>query len=130
MARRNNEAKVTFTAQTGEFNNAIKKANTEMSRLQAELRLNAEQMRTTGETAEGLQKRHELLSAQLVSAHDKTEALRKKLEKAKEIFGENSVEAQRLEAQLINAQIAEERIKQSINECNTALAITVRRFKK
>lgn len=122
MARRNNEAKVTFTAQTGEFNNAIKKANTEMSRLQAELRLNAEQMRTTGETAEGLQKRHELLSAQLVSAHDKTEALRKKLEKAKEIFGENSVEAQRLEAQLINAQIAEERIKQSINECNTALA--------
>ena len=56
MAKKNNEAKITFTAATGEFNKAIKESNDEMSKLRAEMRLNAEQMKTTGETAEGLEK--------------------------------------------------------------------------
>lgn len=122
MAKKNNEAKIRFTAETGSFNDSIKQATSEMSKLQAELKLNAEQMKTTGTNAEGLERKHEILTAQLSAAHDKTEALSEKLAKAKEIFGENSEEVSRLETQLINAQIAEERIKQAINECETALS--------
>lgn len=122
MAKKNNEAKITFTAATGEFNKAIKESNDEMSKLRAEMRLNAEQMKTTGETAEGLEKKHQNLSDQLAVSQDKTEALSQKLDKAKEIFGENSEEAKKLETQLINARIAEEKIKQSIQQCEAAMS--------
>jgi len=122
MAKKNNEAKITFTAATGEFNKAIKESNDEMSKLRAEMRLNAEQMKTTGETAEGLEKKHQNLSDQLAVSQDKTEALSQKLDKAKEIFGDNSEEAKKLETQLINARIAEEKIKQSIQQCEAAMS--------
>lgn len=122
MAKKNNEAKITFTAATGEFNKAIKESNDEMSKLRAEMRLNAEQMKTTGETAEGLEKKHQNLSDQLAISQDKTEALSQKLDKAKEIFGDNSEEAKKLETQLINARIAEEKIKQSIQQCEAAMS--------
>ena len=122
MAKKDNEAKILFTAETGSFNTAIKKANDEMGKLRAELRLNAEQMKTTGQTAEGLENKHRILSNQLETAQDKTEALSQKLEKAKEIFGENSSEVSKLETQLTNAKIAEEKIKQAIQECEAALS--------
>lgn len=122
MAKKDNEAKILFTAETGSFNTAIKKANDEMGKLRAELRLNAEQMKTTGQTAEGLENKHKILTNQLDAAQDKTEALSQKLEKAKEIFGENSSEVSKLETQLTNAKIAEEKIKQAIQECETALS--------
>lgn len=122
MAKKNNEAKIKFTAETGDFNDSIKKSNDELSKLRAEMRLNAEQMKTTGETAEGLEKKHQNLSNQLAVAQEKTVALSQKLDKAREIFGSNSEEAKKLETQLINAQIAEEKIKQSIQDCEKALS--------
>lgn len=122
MAKKDNEAKIIFSAETGGFNTAIKKANDEMSKLRAELKLNAEQMKTTGETAEGLENKHRILTNQLEVAQDKTTALSQKLEKAREIFGENSSEVSKLETQLTNARIAEEKIKQAIQQCETALS--------
>jgi phage-related minor tail protein len=122
MAKKDNEAKIIFSAETGGFNTAIKKANDEMSKLRAELKLNAEQMKTTGETAEGLENKHRILTNQLEVAQDKTTALSQKLDKAREIFGENSAEVSKLETQLTNARIAEEKIKQAIQQCETALS--------
>lgn len=116
-----NEAKIKFTAETGEFNDQIKKANNEMSQLRGELKLNEEQMKTTGETVEGLEKKHALLESQLKASQSKTEALNAKIEKATEIFGEDSQEVMKLKTQLTNAQIAEEKIKQAIEKCNGAL---------
>jgi hypothetical protein len=116
-----NEAKIKFTAETGEFNNQIKKSNDEMSLLRAEMKLNETQMKATGTTVEGLENKHKILSNQLKASEDKTEALNQKVQKAVEIFGENSAEATKLKTQLLNAQNAEEKIRQEVDRCNKEL---------
>ena len=116
-----NEVKIRFSAETGEFNDSIKKANREMSELRAELKLNETQMKTTGATVEGLEQKHRILSNQLQASQDKTEALNQKVNKAIEIYGENSDEVSKLRIQLLNAQTAEEKIKQAIQSCNDEL---------
>lgn len=113
-----NEAKIKFTAETGEFNDAIKKANDEMSLLRAELKLNETQMKNTGASVEALEKQHSLLERQLKASESKTEALSQKVQKAAEIYGENSTEVTKLKTQLTNAQTAEEKVKKAIADCN------------
>lgn len=116
-----NEAKIKFTAETGEFNKAIQKSNAEMSELRAELKLNEAQMKTTGETVDGLEKKHDLLQKQLETSRGKTDALSQKVAKAAEIFGDNSLEVTKLKTQLANAQTAEEKLKQEIKQCTDAI---------
>ena len=120
MAKKN-EAKVKFSAETKDFNDSIKKSNKEMSLAREELKLADAQMKTSGKSVEGLQKKHDILQGELSSSQDKTEALSKKLEKAITIFGENSEEAMNLRVQLVKAQSAQEKIKQEINACNKEL---------
>ena len=116
-----NEAKIKFTAETGEFNSAIKKANSEMSELRAELRLNETQMKGAGASAELLENRHRILAQQLAAAESKSAALAQKVNKAAEIYGENSNEVSKLRTQLLNAQNAEEKVRQAVNNCNSGL---------
>ena len=116
-----NEAKIKFTAETAEFNDAIKKSNSEMSKLRAEFKLNEAEMKNNGASVEGLEKKHDLLEQQLSVAKDKTEALSGKVEAATRIFGENSDEVTKLKTQLANAQTAEEKIRGAINDCNAEL---------
>lgn len=116
-----NEAKIKFTAETKEANAAIKAYNGEMSELRAELKLNETQMKATGNSVDSLKKKHSILENQLKASEGKTEALNQKVQKAVEIFGENSQEASKLRTQLVNAQTAEERIRQAISKCNTEL---------
>lgn len=117
----NNEAKIKFTAETGPFNKAIQQANNEMSELRAELKLNETQMKETGTTVEGLENKHSILQKQLNASKDKTEALSQKVQKAVEIFGENSTEASKLRTQLLNAQNAEEKMRQAVAQCAAEL---------
>lgn len=121
MAKNNNEAKIKFTAETGEFNENIKKADKTLGNLRAELKLNETQMRTTGATVEGLEERHTILSRQLAASQSKTEALAAKIEVATRLFGENSDEVLSLREKLLRAQTAEERIRQAIAKCNQEL---------
>lgn len=117
MAKAKNEAKIKFTAETGEFNKAIQQANSEMTELRAELKLNETQMKATGATVEGLENKHSILEKQLKASQDKTEALNQKVQKAVEIFGENSTEAAKLRTQLLNAKTAEEKLRQAVAQC-------------
>ena len=117
MAKAKNEAKIKFTAETGEFNKAIQQADSEMTELRAELKLNETQMKATGATVEGLENKHNILEKQLKASQDKTEALNQKVQKAVEIFGENSTEAAKLRTQLLNAQSAEEKLRQAVAQC-------------
>ena len=112
-----NEAKIKFTAETGEFNKKIQKSNSEMTELRAEMKLNETQMKATGKTVEGLENQHSILEKQLKASQDKTEALNQKVQKAVEIFGENSDEAAKLRTQLLNAQTAEEKLRQAVAQC-------------
>lgn len=116
-----NEAKIRFTAETGELNSEIKKSNSEMSKLRAELKLNETQMKTTGATVEALEEKHRILQGQLAASESKTQALSQKVDKAAAIFGENSDEVNKLRTQLLSAQTAEEKIRQAIFNCNDEL---------
>lgn len=112
-----NEAKIKFTAETGGFNDDIKKSNSEMGKLRAEAKLNETQMKATGETVAGLEKQHEILEGQLKASQTKVEALSGKVDAAARIFGENSDEVIKLKTQLANAQTAEERMRQAVSQC-------------
>ncbi|MBQ2894115.1 MAG: hypothetical protein IJE92_01195 [Clostridia bacterium] len=117
-----NEAKIKFTAETGEFNKQIKAAEQELSVLRAELNNNAAVMKTTGASVEALTQRQGLLEKQLQVSQGKTEALTQKIAKAVEIYGENSKEVADLRVKLLNAQTAEEKVRQAIADCNKQLA--------
>lgn len=116
-----NEAKIRFTAETAEFNNNIKQSNAEMGKLRAEMKLNDEQMKTAGKSVEGLEQKQKLLEQQLTVSRAKTEALSQKVQKAAEIYGENSIEVTKLQQQLLTAQTAEEKLQSKIAQCNEEL---------
>lgn len=116
-----NEAKITFNADVAGFNKAISNANSTMTELRAEMKLNETQMKATGVSVEGLEKKHGLLESQLKTAESKTEALANKLEVATRTFGENSNEASKLRTQLLNAQTAEEKLRHEVSEAAKAL---------
>lgn len=117
----NNEAKIRFTAETSDFTQAIKDANSEMSTLRAEMKLNEAQFQNTGNETEYLQQKTELLEAQLEANAEKQEALTQKLEAAKDIYGEDSEEVSKLERQLIYAQTEEEKLKGQLEQTNQGL---------
>ena len=56
-----NEAKILCKAETSEFNDAIQSANSEMSTLRAEMKLNEAQFANTGDQAEYMQQKTRLL---------------------------------------------------------------------
>lgn len=120
MAKKN-EAQIQFTANTKEFDSAIKKSNEEMSQLRAEMKLNETQMKATGATVEGLENKHKILSAQLKASESRTQALSQKVDLAAKTFGENSTEANKLRVQLLNAQAAEEKFRQAVSACESEL---------
>ena len=113
-----NEAKILFKAETSEFTDAIQSANSEMSTLRAEMKLNEAQFANTGDQAEYMQQKTRLLEEQLEANADKQEALTQKLEAAKRIYGEDSEEVARLERQLLNAKTEEERLKTQLDDTN------------
>ena len=121
MAKKKDEAKIKFTAETGEFNEQIKDSESSMKEFRSELKLNSSQMKKTGDNTETLKERQEILAKELEASKNKTEALSKKLEKAKEIFGDNSEEAKRLQTQLNNAKRAEQEIENEIEATNKQL---------
>lgn len=116
-----NEAKIRFTAETGDFNKNIRKSNDELAKLRAEMQLNAEQMKDTGVTVEALEAKHENLSKQLAETQKKTEAMSQKVEKAKQIFGENSDEVRKLETQLLKQQTAQTKLERAVANCSEEL---------
>lgn len=120
MAARN-EAKIRFSAETKDFDKGIKDANSTLNTLRNELKLNEAQMRNNGVSVDGLKEKQKNLAAQMDAAQDKTKALSDKLEVAVAVFGENSVEANKLRNQLVNAQVAEEKLQGAINRCNEEL---------
>lgn len=127
---KNNEAKIKFTAETGDFNDQIKEAEGSMKELRSELKLNSSQMKNTGETTDALKQRQQILAKELDAARSKTEALSSKVEKAKQIFGENSDEVRKLQIQLNNAKSAENAIQGEIDATNKKLKEQKTAFEK
>ncbi|MCQ2499747.1 MAG: phage tail tape measure protein [Lachnospiraceae bacterium] len=116
-----NEAKIKFTAETSDFTQSIKEANSELSSLRAEMKLNEAQFQNTGDSADYLQTKQELLQQALEANKDKQEALTEKLEVAKQIYGEDSAEVQNLERQLTYAKTEEQNLMAQVNDTNSAM---------
>ena len=87
-----------------------------MKALRAELKLNETQMKGTGESTDTLEKREKLLQKELEASGQKVELLTGKMEAAKAIFGENSIEANNWSAKLADAKRAQEAISQELSQ--------------
>lgn len=111
-----NEAKIKFTAETGDFNEGIKKCDSQMTELRSELKLVNAQMASSGESAELLEKRQQILARQSEVAAQKSQLLAQKVEAAERIFGTASTDAAKYRTQLNNAQTSEERLAKSAND--------------
>lgn len=116
-----NEAKIKFSADCQEFNSQIQKANSTMQQLRAEMKLNEAQMKANGASVEGLEDKYKILSNQFDASKDKVAALQGKLEAAIRNFGEGSTEVDKWRTQLLNAQTAQVKIEQAMNECNAEI---------
>ena len=121
MANNKNEAKIRFTAETSDLSQKIKDANSDIKGLSAELRLNEAEFKNTGDAATYMANKQKLLEEEIAANKQKQESLNGKMQLAKQIFGENSDEAQKWSRQLINAKTEGERLKTQVNELNTEL---------
>lgn len=112
-----NQAKIQFTADCKEFNEQIGKANSTMTELRSELKLNATQMDANGKSIDKLEEKHSILQRQLEASKDKTEALSGKLDAAIRNYGQGSAEVDKYRTQLNNAKTAQIKLEQAVNDC-------------
>lgn len=115
------EAEVTFKANTSQLNKNIKQSEENLKVLRSELKLNATQMKGTGDKTELLKQRMQTLAAELIEAQKKTDNIKEKLEQAKSVFGENSTEVHNLTKQLNDAKNVEAAIENDIADTNSRL---------
>lgn len=118
---KNNEAKIKFTADAQEFNAQIKSANSTLASLRAGLKLNEAEFKNTGDKAEYLKTKHNLLQQEIEANKQKQEALNQKLELAKKHFGENSLEAQEFSTKLDRAKTEEQGLITQISQCENEM---------
>ena len=116
-----NEAKIRFTAETSEFTSQVQKANSTMQQLRAEMKLNEAQMKANGTSVEGLEDKYKILANQFDASGAKIAALQGKLDAAIRNFGEGSTEVDKWRTQLLNAQTAQVKIEQAMNECTAEI---------
>lgn len=115
------EVKVRFLAETSEFREGISNINADMSKMRAELKLNATQMKGNANDTTLLKERQSLLVTELQKSHEKTQLTNESLQKAKEIYGEDSKTVKEYETKLAYAKKQEEEIRQSLINCNMEL---------
>lgn len=121
MAKSKGNVEIRFSANTEEFKAAMKSANAAMTGLRGELKLNAAQMKNTGETVEGLTSRQKILQQQEDVLKQKVAAITAQLERSKAEFGENATETNRLTNQLNSAKTAQEKVRTQLSETTAAL---------
>ena len=122
MARtKTSEAKVKFTAETHEYNEGLSKAGAATKELNNALKLTDSELKNNGDSIEGLRKKHSLLQEKLTVTQEKEDLVNQKLQKAIEIFGENSIEAQNNRTEILKLKNEEEKLKGAINDCNSRI---------
>ena len=119
MARtKTSEAKIKFTADTHEYNEGLSKAGAATKELNNALKLADSELKNNGDNIEGLRKKHSLLQEKLSVTQEKEELVNQKLQKAIEIFGENSAEAQKNRTEILKLKNEEEKLRGEIGDCN------------
>ena len=119
MAR--DEAKIKFNADCREFNAQIKSANATLKEMRAELQLNAETLKRTGDEIGALQNQERLLQEAYDASGAKVEAMRGKLIAAIDNYGAGSDQAAKWSAELAKAQTEQEKLRQQLDACTKSL---------
>jgi TP901 family phage tail tape measure protein len=117
----NSETKVTFKAFNSEFNKALDEMKNKSSTLRSEFKLQEEQLKHNGTETDKLNAKLKYLSQEQLVAKQKIQATQEQLARAKQVFGENSKEADILTRRLLSAQTAEQKLANQITETNTKL---------
>lgn len=115
------EARAKFTADTTEFNKSIKEAESQLKLLKKELRNNKTEMDGAGDSVDLLTQRSTILWKEIEANRTKQEALNSKLQKAIELYGEDSNEVNSLRMQILDAANAEEKMMQDIEATSKKL---------
>ena len=79
MAGKKNEAYIEFKAKTSEFDKGIKQMNAELKNASNALRLNATQLKGTGDSVDLLSERQNILQNELEASKEKVELTEKSL---------------------------------------------------
>lgn len=118
---KNREATIKFRADTADFQQEITKSNSKITELKSGVKLLDAEMNNAGSSVDLLKQKQGLLTEQLEQSRAKITALEGKLDVAKQVFGENSTEVNKLTTQLNNARAAEQRIEAQIGQTSAAI---------
>lgn len=116
-----NEQKIKFEADVSGFKANIKEAQKSIKTLNNELKLNREQLKGDEKDTTALSDRIETLNKKYEEQTKVVENTRLSYEKAVEVFGENSTEAENLKNKLLQEETALQRVRNEINETNKKL---------
>lgn len=119
---RNPETKVKFSVFNQEFNEGISEMTRESTKLKKEFKLQEAQMKDTGTAAEKLEAKISYLGKEQDIVRRKIQATEQQLEKAKQTYGENSNEANKLSNKLLDLRISEQKLENSINQSRTEIS--------
>ncbi|WP_042682544.1 phage tail tape measure protein [Anaerosalibacter massiliensis] len=115
------QVEISFKVFNEDFNRAMREMRGDTTRLNREFRLQKEQMRLSGSETDKLKASVNYLSERYKQAQQRVKETSEQLEKAKAIYGENSEEVKKLEGQLINAQVQEQRFANELEIANQKL---------
>jgi len=110
------EAKVQFKVETEDFKKGMKQLSQENQKLYKEFKLQEEQMKNTASESEKLEAAINYLGQTKDNIRKKIELTSQQLEKAKKVYGENSNEANKLSNELLDLQIKEQKLENSIQQ--------------
>ncbi len=123
-----NNQKIKFEADVSGFKKNIKEAENSIKTLNQTLKLNKAQLAGNGSSVQTLGQRLNELKQKYQQQSIAIENTEKAYEKAVEIFGENSKEAEQLNKKLIELKTSQQRTANEINEVNKQLIIQSEKF--
>lgn len=123
-----NEQKIKFEADVTGFKKNIKDAENSIKTLNQTLKLNKAQLAGNGSSVQTLGQRLDELKQKYQQQSIAIENTEKGYEKAVEIFGEDSKEAEQLSKKLIELKTSQQRTANEINEVNKQLIIQSEKF--
>lgn len=115
------EARIRFSVFNEDYKRGIKEINDENRRMKNEFKLTEAQMKNNSSETEKLETRIERLGREKENVRRKVQLTEQQLEKAKEVYGENSTEAQTLSDDLVKLQTSEQRLQNAIDDANVQL---------
>ena len=126
----NRKQNIIFSAETSEFKNNIDKAKNSIKTLNAELKVNQSLLKGNSTNIEDLKDRLSLLNQKYEEQSVVVDNLKKEYEKAVDIYGENSTEAQRLYTEYKNQEAVLISLRNEIDRTNTSIKLQENTFKK